>query len=115
MNSTWEVLTAKHLDKMGYDWDYEPIAIALPDGSVYLPDFKIQPDGAYIEVKGYMTESGLRKIQLARQMGYRIIVYNQKQMERLGILLSRKSKRFKEEFGSTTSKRKQVTSIKEAF
>lgn len=51
MRSSWEVLYAHYLDKVGISWEYEPSFI-LSNSYVYTPDFKLD-SGDIIEIKGY--------------------------------------------------------------
>jgi len=115
MRSGWERLLAEYLDRRGYDWDYEPFSISLPDGSAYVPDFVLPPDNCIFEVKGYMTADGERKIQQARLMGYHVVIFDQKALKRLGILTSSGLKKYRDEFASTTSKPNRKTSSSGAF
>lgn len=111
MRSIWEVLLAKWLDSRGYLWDYEPLAISLLDGSAYLPDFRLE-DGRFLEVKGYAEPAGMRKVALARGMGYRIIVLSGRALRRLGVLGLRRSNSWeKADAGYTTSRRTRLTSM----
>lgn len=52
--SKWElVFVQDFLEASGLVWDYEPKSFQLLDGSKYTPDFYIQDDDVYVEIKGY--------------------------------------------------------------
>lgn len=57
MRSTLEADFARHLEKMGCRWAYEPRVFG-PRGEGYLPDFRIRRAGpsCYIEVKPTLAE-----------------------------------------------------------
>jgi len=65
MRSRWEVYFADWLSHEGKEWIYEPQTFILPDGSAYTPDFL--SDGAYYEIKGWLSERAAEKINLFRQ------------------------------------------------
>lgn len=68
--SRLEARWAVFFDEIGADWEYEPEGYELPDGTRYLPDFllhNVRGRGApdiYVEVKGVLTDTDLRKITL---------------------------------------------------
>lgn len=68
--SRLEARWAVFFDEIGADWVYEPEGYELPDGTRYLPDFllhNVRGRGApdiYVEVKGALTATDLRKITL---------------------------------------------------
>ena len=68
--SRLEARWAVFFDAMGVPWEYEPEGFVLPDGSCYLPDFYIHPEGIpgglWIEVKGTMTPADENKIKQFR-------------------------------------------------
>lgn len=52
--SKWELVFAKDfLEKNNLKWKYESKSFALSDGSTYTPDFYVEDDNVWIEVKGY--------------------------------------------------------------
>lgn len=68
--SRLEARIAVFLDACNADWEYEPEGFVLPDGSQYLPDFKVNnvkgrvKGTLYIEAKGVMADKDFRKIQM---------------------------------------------------
>lgn len=72
--SRLEARWAVFFDALGVEYEYEPEGFQLPDGSFYLPDFRVKcygnrgdcGDSSYdlwIEVKGRMTPEDARKIE----------------------------------------------------
>ena len=113
MRSEWERLAARWMDARELDWDYEPFVLKLPSGLAYLPDFKLA-DGRLVEVKGYMSPTCWQKIREARLIGYRVLIWDEPELKRLGILSSSGLKRFREAAGSTTSRPRPRTSTSKA-
>lgn len=67
--SSWEANYARLLELLCCDWKHEPECFVFPVGSrcIYTPDFRVrQADGEFVyhEVKGWMDQRSLRKIQL---------------------------------------------------
>ncbi|GGJ87177.1 hypothetical protein GCM10011583_18400 [Streptomyces camponoticapitis] len=63
--SALEAGWAATLDSLNIAWQYEPEAINLPSGSVYLPDFRLPDHGMWLEVKG----TGVPRIEKAVELG----------------------------------------------
>ena len=61
--SSWEANYARILNHLGVSWEYEPETFQIGDTETYTPDFKLG-DGTLIEIKGWWTEAGKRKINL---------------------------------------------------
>lgn len=71
--SRLEARWAVFFDSLGVKYEYEPEGFKLPDGSMYLPDFRVmchasrgqdcEPFPLYIEVKGQMDEASAKKIK----------------------------------------------------
>lgn len=71
--SRLEARWAVFFDSLGVKYEYEPEGFKLPDGSMYLPDFRVmchasrgqdsEPFPLYIEVKGVMDEASAKKIK----------------------------------------------------
>jgi len=71
--SRLEARWAVFFDSLGVKYEYEPEGFRLPDGSMYLPDFRVmchasrggdcEPFPLYIEVKGNMDEASAKKIK----------------------------------------------------
>lgn len=60
--SMWELVFAKDfLEKRGFKWQYEPKTFKLSDGSTYTPDFYIEDDDAWVEIKGYDREGSVKR------------------------------------------------------
>lgn len=63
--STYELRFAQALDRLGWEWSYEPKRFLLSEGS-YLPDFFVPEMEAYIEIKGWFDERGKRRVRMFR-------------------------------------------------
>ena len=71
--SRLEARWAVFFGSLGVKYEYEPEGFKLPDGSMYLPDFRVmchasrgqdcKPFPLYIEVKGVMDEASAKKIK----------------------------------------------------
>lgn len=71
--SRLEARWAVFLDSLGVKYEYEPEGFEMPDGTRYLPDFRVmchasrggdcEPFPLYIEVKGKMDEASAKKIK----------------------------------------------------
>ena len=71
--SRLEARWAVFFDSLGVKYEYEPEGFKLPDGSMYLPDFRVmchasrgqdcEPFPLYIEVKGVMDEASAKNIK----------------------------------------------------
>jgi very-short-patch-repair endonuclease len=109
MRSLWEVLTAEYLDNLKVDWEYEPEVIKLSTGG-YLPDFVLKNGKVIIEVKGYFSEKDQERVSELKQLGYKIVIYNQKKLKTLNILTSSTLKFSKELKKSGTFRPRQKTS-----
>lgn len=68
--STLEADWAATFDMFGWDWQYEPEALELPDGTRYRPDFYLQTQRVYAEVKGPHNERIVKPIDLQAALGY---------------------------------------------
>lgn len=64
--STLEADWAATLDALGIYWQYEPIALQLPSGQHYLPDFYLPNLHTWAEVKGPHWERLTKPAELAR-------------------------------------------------
>ena len=64
--SKLEAQWAYAFDLAGLDYEYEPSSFELKDGSIYIPDFKVDmgegSDPLWVEVKGFMSRDDERKI-----------------------------------------------------
>jgi hypothetical protein len=61
--SSWEANYARYLNFLGVNWQYEPCTFQLSEAVSYTPDFKLD-DGTFVEVKGWWTDKGKRKVEL---------------------------------------------------
>lgn len=78
--SRLEARWAVFFDSLGVKYEYEPEGFQLPDGSMYLPDFRVmchaqrgdgcEPFPLYIEVKGVMDEASAKKIKAFSYYGW---------------------------------------------
>jgi hypothetical protein len=65
--SSWEVVVAKELDRLGIAWEYEKHRFDLGE-CTYLPDFFLPEQGVFWEVKGWLNATSQRKHQLFREL-----------------------------------------------
>lgn len=75
VRSRWEAAFIKQfLEKKNLKWSYEPKTFVLDDGRGYTPDFLIEDNGCYIEIKGFDgNRGGLRKVELLRSSGENVV------------------------------------------
>lgn len=64
--STLEADWAATFDHYGWLWEYEPVAVKLPDGTGYRPDFWLPAHRVWAEVKGPHNERIKKPQQLQR-------------------------------------------------
>lgn len=70
LEARWAVV----FDHLGIRWQYEPEGLDI-DGVQYLPDFLLPDlDGLYVEVKGQMGESGMRKVLALANQSRSVVV-----------------------------------------
>ena len=63
---------AQRLTEARIVWQYEPHALLLSDGRIYLPDFFVEAWQAYIEIKGWHGWRTMEKYELAVKDGHRV-------------------------------------------
>lgn len=91
--SMWEANIARILKLKGINYEFEHKTYPFYDNQgnlidSYLPDFYLPEYDAFIEVKGQMDDTSLRKIELFEQEGFRVIIVE-------GILYNWLTKRYK--------------------
>lgn len=91
MKSSWEVKFAKYLDKKKRQWSYESkhFDLILNNKEVsYTPDFYINKENMYIEIKGYWRKDAKQKfIAFKKQYpNINIKLLKEKDLKRKGIL-----------------------------
>jgi len=87
MRSNWEVLFAIFLDLNEIKWKYEPDRIYLSKiNKTYIPDFYVPEWDTYIEVKGYMRDTALSKINAFKKEYGNIIIITKKEMKEFGLI-----------------------------
>jgi len=67
--SSWEGIFARRLDELRLTWEYEPKALVLRSGRIYIPDFWVSELHCYVEVKGRSTSN---KVRAARYAGFKV-------------------------------------------
>ena len=87
MRSSYERAYAKHLDKNNIKWKYEPRVFKLKNKS-YKPDFYLQKEKIYVEIKGWMTFEALEKIKEFKKIykDLKLLILEKKDLEKLGVL-----------------------------
>lgn len=92
VRSRWEaVFIEDFLERKDLDWKYEPKMFKLPDGRMYIPDFYVEDNNCWIEVKGYDDGRGLEKVNLLRDMGEHIVYADSRVLRNVyGLDLGRK-------------------------
>jgi hypothetical protein len=68
LKSRFEAQAALLFDRIGWEWQYEPVSIMLPVGVNYMPDFWIPKLKTIIECRGYCSETGDRQIDCFSSM-----------------------------------------------
>ena len=88
MDSSWEVIVARYLDRLGIAWKYGETVFKLSDTRSYRPDFVLQKDGTVIEVKGYWRKANLEKFKLWRRLypDVKVEVWDKAKLKNLGLL-----------------------------
>ena len=87
MRSKWERLFAKFLDLNNIKWKYEPKKFYLKQlNHYYLPDFYIPEWDTYVEVKGYMSEGALKKINAFKYEYGNLVVVGEKEIRGFGLI-----------------------------
>lgn len=66
--SSLEADWAATLDELGIYWQYEPIALQLPSGQQYLPDFHLPAINTWAEVKGPHWERMDKAVEFRRML-----------------------------------------------
>jgi hypothetical protein len=61
--SSWEANFARYLNYLGKKWSYEPQSFRLNSGKRYVPDFWVEDDNAFYEVKGLWVGSAKQKVE----------------------------------------------------
>ena len=78
-----EGVFAKALDEGGIEWVYEPRRFKL-SWTTYCPDFYLPEFNIWVEVKGYMTDQALAKIEtFRRETGKCLVVVRQHELPSL--------------------------------
>lgn len=67
--STLEADWAATFSSLGIRWEYEPRAVDLASGAVYIPDFYLPEIGAWFEVKG----DGVPGVDKAREFARQVV------------------------------------------
>jgi hypothetical protein len=68
--STLEADWAATFDSLDWYWQYEPVAVKLPDGQSYRPDFYLPSQRVWCEVKGPHNERIAKPELLQQALGY---------------------------------------------
>lgn len=66
--STLEADWAATFDSLGIYWQYEPLALLLPSGQMYLPDFYLPTLKTWAEVKGPHMERFAKAAELSETL-----------------------------------------------
>lgn len=68
VRSGWEANFARILNYVGKRWLYEPTSFALSETLSYTPDFYVEDDDTYYELKGRMNERSTEQLRLMQCM-----------------------------------------------
>jgi len=87
MRSSWEILFAKYLDKLGIKWLYEPKFFDLGN-TTYTPDFYLPEFDYYIEIKGWWRDDAKDKFEFFKKLypKVKIIIFDKNKLKLLEIL-----------------------------
>lgn len=97
VRSMWEANVARILKLKNIEYKYEMEAYPFYNANgelidSYLPDFYLPKYDTYLEVKGQMDKISLKKIELFRREGKRVIVVD-------GLIYNKLAKKFKDKIG----------------
>lgn len=81
LRSAFELIYASHLQRHAIEFVYEPQVFAFTPSSRYLPDFYLPATNEWVEVKGHLTPSAASKHALFRELGHKLIVLRQGEIE----------------------------------
>lgn len=68
VRSGWEANFARILMHLGKRWSYEPRSFVLTDTMSYTPDFYVEDDNTYYELKGRMNERSIEQLHLMQSL-----------------------------------------------
>lgn len=68
--STLEADWAATFDTLEWHWEYEPLAVKLPSGKAYRPDFRLPSQRTWAEVKGPHNERLNKTKELVAAVAY---------------------------------------------
>lgn len=68
--STLEADWAAMFDRLDWYWEYEPVALKLPDGTNYRADFRLPSQRVWAEVKGPHNERISKPVALQAGLGH---------------------------------------------
>jgi hypothetical protein len=118
--STWEANYCRILRLLGLNYEYEPESFHMPDGTTYTPDIKV--NGKYVEIKGYMTATAIRKMELFRQAhpDKRLVIVDEALYSRLALAYRQKIRQWEDGGVSITGRdlkmlTEKVTAITSSF
>jgi len=82
--SSWEANYARYLNHFNIKWAYESTTFKLGQGVTYTPDFKLG-DNTYVEIKGWLTEKGKKKLNLFKLQypGVKLILIRRQEYKEL--------------------------------
>jgi hypothetical protein len=86
--SSWEVKVARYLDSLSKKWLYEEKSFSLGNNRSYTPDFFVEDEGLFVEVKGYWRPENKQKFDLFQSMfpDIKIEVWNKVKMKELKLI-----------------------------
>lgn len=67
VRSSWEANVCRILNYLNEPYEYEKYSFQISDTSCFLPDLYLPNIGLFIEIKGYMTQGDLKKINKFQQ------------------------------------------------
>jgi predicted nuclease of restriction endonuclease-like RecB superfamily len=87
MRSGWEVKYAKWLDSKNIKWEYEKDTFKLKD-TTYTPDFYLNEQNMYVEIKGFMHADSYFKIKefIENNPDIKYLLMTRKDLEKEGII-----------------------------
>ncbi len=100
MRSSYEVIYAEYLDKIGIRWEYEPKNFKLKPAMTYKPDFYLSDTDEWIEIKGFLKEESKIKMDEFISQGYKLTILFKKDIERItGVNCYQFLKAWKKKYG----------------
>ena len=89
--SSWEANFARYLTYIGKKWKYEPSRFSLKSGLQYVPDFWVEDDERFYEVKGLWTGRAKEKVEdFIKEYNFDVTLIQRDEYERISVEFAEK-------------------------